>query len=111
MTPQAHRSISHVATAKAVVYMKQLCRHFGHKCQVEWTDTDGWIEFPYGRCDLQVRTDLLEIRTSADEDASLARLEKVIGVHLERFAFREALDIEWIRDPQANASSEMQAPR
>jgi hypothetical protein len=109
--PEAHRSTSRVATAKAVIYMKQLCRHFGHKCPVQWKDTDGWIEFPYGRCDLEARADLLEIRAAADEDASLGRLEKVIGVHLERFAFREALQVQWVRDPQVDTSVELQAPR
>lgn len=109
--PEALRSTSHVATAKAVIYMKQLCRHFGHKRPVQWTDTDGWIEFPYGRCDLEARANLLEIRAAAGEDASLRRLEKVIGVHLERFAFREALDVHWVRDPQVGASVEQQPPR
>lgn len=42
-----------VATDKPVPYMRQLCKHFGHKLAASFDDDSGYIQFEYGRCELQ----------------------------------------------------------
>lgn len=42
-----------MATDKPVAYMRQLCKHFGHKVDASFGDGSGYIQFEFGRCDLQ----------------------------------------------------------
>lgn len=84
-----------VSTEKSAVYMKQLCRHFGHKAQVEFSDQHGQVLFPFGTCTMQAEPSLLVLHVEADDADNIARLKDVVGGHLERFAFREELRVEW----------------
>ena len=88
-----------VPTAAARRYLGQLCKHFRHKLPVEIEDSYGRIEFPAGVCELDAAADagLLVLRVSADEEEGLARIEEVVGRHLERFAFREEMKVSWKR--------------
>jgi uncharacterized protein len=87
-------SEAHVQTAKAAIYMKQLCRHFGHKLTTEWTDEDGRIEFPFGVCELRASGDVLVLRVSG-EGEDIERLEGVVASHLGRFAHADELTVSW----------------
>ena len=91
------QSTARVSTPKAAIYMKQLCRHFGHKWEVAFTDVDGSVEFPYGRCTLKAEADVLELAATAGDEESLERLQRVAAAHLVRFAFRDDLQIDWQR--------------
>ena len=75
------RSTTIIETPRAGVYLKQLCRHFGHKVETTFDDHDGRISFAFGECELR-----------ADD----GRLE--LTGHLERFAFREELRVTWPGD-------------
>ena len=88
------RSISHVQTEKASGYLQQLCKHFGHKVPVDFDAERGSITLPFGTCALEAREGEL-VMTVEGEDAG--KLEQVIGSHLERFAFRESLNVTWDR--------------
>ena len=93
------RSEARVATAVPRRYLGQLCKHFQHKLPVELSETQGRIDFPMGVCTLDAAAlpgTLLMRATAPDEDA-LAKLEEVVGRHLERFAFREPLTVQWER--------------
>lgn len=85
-----------VPTPRAGIYMKQLCKHFGHKVPVELTETEGRIELPFGICRM-VADDAALAMTVEGDSAEIGRLEKVIGDHLCRFAFRENPAITWHR--------------
>jgi hypothetical protein len=89
-----NQSISYIQTAKADSYLRQLCRHFGHKVPVEFDNQQGLISLPFGTCDLQARAGALTMTVWGDD---IEKLEQVIGSHLERFAFRESLDVTWER--------------
>lgn len=89
-----NQSISSIHTTKAGSYLRQLCRHFGHKVPVEFDARQGSISLPFGTCDLLARTEALILAVSGDD---IEKLEQVIGSHLERFAFRESLDVTWER--------------
>jgi hypothetical protein len=77
--------------------MKQLCRHFGHKNPTQFTDTDGRIEFEFGTCEFSAEEEVLVLRARAADEESVARVEQVIGSHLERFAHRDPVQVTWSR--------------
>jgi uncharacterized protein len=91
------QSHARVPTDKSATYMKQLCRHFGHRVRTDWTDESGRIEFDFGVCELRAEPDALVLAGTADDDESVTRLENVVGSHLERFAHREELHVSWSR--------------
>jgi uncharacterized protein len=89
-------SVAHVATAKPAPYMKQLCRHFGHRVEVSFDDEQGEIHLASGVCRLAVTsTEELTLTATADDAESLETLSHVIGGHLERFGSRDELVVAW----------------
>jgi hypothetical protein len=89
-------SVARVATSKPSPYLKQLCRHFGHRNEVTFDDEHGEIRLPSGVCRLEVTgADELTLTATATEPESLEALERVIGGHLERFGSRDELSVAW----------------
>ncbi|MGH2851781.1 MAG: DUF2218 domain-containing protein [Solirubrobacteraceae bacterium] len=89
-------SIAHVTTTKPTPYLKQLCKHFGHKSEVTFDDERGEIHLPSGVCALDATADgTLTLIATATDAESLATLERVIGGHLERFGARDELAVSW----------------
>lgn len=84
-----------VPTPKASAYMKQLCKHFGHRVPAEWTDDAGQVRFDGGRCRLRAEVDALVLSIDADDAESVGRLQEVVGSHLERFGRRDELKVSW----------------
>ena len=92
-----------VATSKPTPYLKQLCKHFGHKIEVEFDDEHGRIVFPMGECTLDATAgDALVLRASAEDEDRLADVKRIVGSHLARFGRRDELDVAWA-PPQAAA--------
>lgn len=92
------RSTTIIETPRAGVYLKQLCRHFGHRLETTFDDRDGRISFAFGECELHAAGDRLELTAIAADPESRERVESVVGSHLERFAFREELRVAWPGD-------------
>jgi hypothetical protein len=89
-------AIAHVATTKPSPYLKQLCRHFGHRNEVTFEDEHGEIRLSSGVCRLEVTgAAQLTLTATAAEPDSLEALTGVIGSHLERFGSRDGLSVEW----------------
>jgi len=87
---------AHVATAKPAPYMKQLCRHFGHKNEVSFDDERGEIHLASGVCSLDATgADVLVLTATSTDAETLATLERVIGGHLERFSGADELSVSW----------------
>ena len=84
-----------VATDKPVAYMRQLCKHFGHKVDTSFGDDSGYIQFDFGRCELHADDGALTLDVSAVDAESHERMERVIGSHLERFGRRDELAVAW----------------
>jgi uncharacterized protein len=84
-----------VTTDKPVAYMRQLCKHFGHKTEASYNDDSGYIQFDFGRCELHARDGQLELVVSAADEEDHGRMERVIGSHLERFGRRDELSVDW----------------
>ncbi|HXZ72345.1 MAG TPA: DUF2218 domain-containing protein [Streptosporangiaceae bacterium] len=96
MTSSTLTSRASVATEKPVPYMRQLCKHFGHKVDAAFGEDSGYIQFEFGRCELQARDGKLDLTVSAADAESHERLRRVIGSHLERFGRRDELTVDWI---------------
>lgn len=88
-------STTSITTAKASSYLQQLCKHFSHKIEADFSPESGWIKFDFGRAELTAEPDALTMTAEASNDTDLARLQNVLATHLERFAFREVLLINW----------------
>jgi uncharacterized protein len=84
-----------VSTEKPVPYMRQLCKHFGHKVDAVFTDDSGYINFEAGRCDLRAGDGELFLTVTADSEENRERLRNVVGSHLERFGRRDELSVTW----------------
>lgn len=84
-----------VTTDKPVAYMRQLCKHFGHRVPTSYDDDTGRIEFESGNCNLTAGTDRLSLEVTADESDQVQRLKDVVGSHLERFGRRDQLSVTW----------------
>jgi hypothetical protein len=89
-------STAHVATVKPGPYLKQLCRHFGHRNEVEFDDSSGRIQLASGVCKLDARAAAqLELIATAADAESLEALRRTIGGHLERFGVKDELVVSW----------------
>ena len=84
-----------VATEKPVPYMRQLCKHFGHKVDAAFDDDSGYIQFEFGRCELRAADATLHLSVSANSEENRERMRNVIGSHLERFGRRDELSVTW----------------
>lgn len=88
-----------VAIPDAPRYLRQLCRHFGHKVEATFEEhgRSGTIQFEGALATLgadDAQSLVLTISDAADADAA-ARYAGVLQSHLERFAFREELAFTW----------------
>ncbi|MBB4001209.1 DUF2218 domain-containing protein [Aurantimonas endophytica] len=89
------QSCAIVPTAHASRYLQQLCKHWSHKFQTEFTADAGRIALPLGEARLAAEADALTIDLKAKDDADLAVFKDVVAQHVERFAFQENLVFEW----------------
>jgi hypothetical protein len=84
-----------IPTASASRYLQQLCKHFAHKLPVEFDPSVGRIEFKIGNCALRAEAETLHLDLTSPAGEQLDQLKDVVIRHLERFAFREELAVEW----------------
>lgn len=94
--PTEFKTHSSVATEKPGAYMRQLCKHFGHRIPAEYDEWRGWIQFDGGRLDLDASgSAALALLITADDDQQRERLKGVVGSHLERFGKRDEIVVSW----------------
>jgi hypothetical protein len=99
-------SSASVPTAQATRYLQQLCKHWAHNLEVEYTAERGTVVFPRDArgadwpdkavVTMIARADALECRIEASAPGQLEGLKGAVARHLDRFAFREApLAFDW----------------
>ncbi len=99
-------STAMVPTESGSRYLQQLCKHWQHNLQVEFTPERGTVVFPRdargaawkedGLVTMIAHPETLECRIDASEPGQLAGLKDAMVRHLDRFAFREApLSFDW----------------
>ena len=85
-----------VPTAKASKYLQQLCKHWSHKLDVDFSEQKGVVRFPSAVASLEATDDALLVTIEANESETVERMKGVVATHLDRFAFREApLRFDW----------------
>jgi hypothetical protein len=83
-------------TASGSKYLQQLCKHWGHKFEVEFSQTRGQVRFPAAVATLEAGADGLLVTVETEDADAALRLKETLARHLDRFAFREApLPFEW----------------
>ncbi|SCZ64775.1 hypothetical protein SAMN04488118_105317 [Epibacterium ulvae] len=82
----------HFSTENASKYLQQLCKHFGHKVEVTFDETQGTVGLGMGPATLRAASDTLEIEVTAEDDEGLVHARQIIDSHLKRFAFREEFE-------------------
>jgi hypothetical protein len=98
-------SEARVATVNGERYASQLCKHAAHMGpRVEWNPPNGTIEFPdeVGTCRLTVWPDSLVLSVESKDPANLAKMQRIIGDDIKRFAYLEGVKVAWGNiEPQA----------
>jgi len=89
------QSRAEVATPKASRYLQQLCKHWQHKLTVAFDAQSGRVEFSIGECRMDAAPELLTLTLSAPDSEKLSELQEVVASHLQRFAFKDGLSVEW----------------
>ncbi|MEV0904247.1 DUF2218 domain-containing protein [Streptomyces hokutonensis] len=107
-----------IATERPTRYLVQLCKHFDNRgrhlthrprthtppdapdirpeeIQVEWTDSDGTLRLPWGRCTLRATPGMLRVHVEAEDQESLGRLQDLVTTHIGRFSRRDPLTVDW----------------
>ena len=99
-------STARVPTANGSRYLQQLCKHWAHNLQVDYTAERGTVVFPRdargadwpgdGLVTMVAEAATLECRIDASAPGQLDGLKGALARHLDRFAFREApLRFDW----------------
>ncbi len=93
-------STQSTATAKtehASRYLQQLCKHWSHKCDTDFTPEAGTVAFPQNRGTLALQANDISLTMSltVPDAQHLSKMQDVVDSHLRRFAFREELTITW----------------
>jgi len=106
MTLTTFSATALVPTDSASKYLQQLCKHWQHNLQVEFTPENGTVIFPKDArgqdhpgdavVTFNVAEAGLETRVDATSAEQLEGLKGAVARHLDRFAFREApLAFDW----------------
>lgn len=106
MTIATMSATAHVPTENASRYLQQLCKHWEHNLQVEFTPENGTVIFPRDARGADHPGDAvvtfnavengLDVRIDASSAEQLAGLKDAVARHVDRFAFREgALTYDW----------------
>lgn len=98
------QSTTTIDTLAGSQYIGKLCRHFRHKIETEYTPTTGLATFPSGTCRMAATPAQLTFDITADSFESVEKIKGVLIRHLEKFAYKEKLVIEW-RDEQTSGLS------
>jgi hypothetical protein len=97
-------SRAEVSTDAAGRYAKQLVAHLGRKLDftTEGATSSATIGDATGR--VVVGDGVLTLIASGDDEEAVARVEHVLGSHLERFGQRNELTVTWTRASSATGS-------
>ncbi|MEG3615221.1 DUF2218 domain-containing protein [Isoptericola haloaureus] len=76
-------------------YVKQLASHLGRRSTVETDGDVTTIRLTVGQCTLTVAEREVRLHAVGDDDEGLETVRRVVGGHLERFAQRRGLTVDW----------------
>lgn len=74
--------------------INRLCKHFSHKIEASWNETEGDLTFAMGRCRLEAQSGALSLFCEAEDEQALTQVGEIVASHLERFAGGE-VEVHW----------------
>lgn len=89
-------AIATIATPNASKYMQAMCKHWSHKLEAEFDAVRGRVNFDVAAAHFAAAADRLVVTIAAPDAATRDRIADVVARHLQRFAFREPLGIDWV---------------
>ncbi|WP_296934641.1 DUF2218 domain-containing protein [uncultured Marinobacter sp.] len=75
--------------------INRLGKHFRHKIEAQWTETDGVLTFSIGVCRLTAVDNVLRLECQSDTEKELEELGQVVASHLIRFSGDEVAEVHW----------------
>lgn len=84
-----------VNTEKGAKYVQRLCKHFAHKVQAHWEETQGQVQFEMGTAEMFASTEVLTLICKANTTNDLDEIVDTMDRHFERFAKADELLLEW----------------
>ena len=84
-----------VVTDAPARYAKQLVSHLGHRVEFETVGDTSTARFGEGTGRVVVGDGVLTLLAEAPDTETLARVQDVLGRHLERFGQRNELAVSW----------------
>lgn len=85
-----------VATPNGGKYVRQLCKHWSHKLEVEQEGDSGKVVFPSGVATMAADGEGIAIEVTGENRDDVRQLADVVARHVDRFAFREdPLTYDW----------------
>ncbi len=84
-----------VQTKKAQRYMKALVNHFGSKTNAAYEADSGYVEFGFGRCDIEAKSETLSFHLKSSRNEELDKLKWIVDKHLTRFSQNEIDPLTW----------------
>jgi hypothetical protein len=121
--PTSH---AHVRTDRAGRYLAQLCNHGSQLARIpvdrhrahgdggpppavqraDCSETDGLIDFGWGRCTLRATDDALILTAEADDMQKLHQIQDGVARRLERIGRRDRLTLSWRPRPEAGTGEQ-----
>ena len=97
MTTTPIRSRADVSTDAPARYAKQLVSHLGRKVDFTVDGDTSTADIAGATAQVVVGDGVLTLLAFGDHEEAVARVEHVLGSHLERFAQRSELAVTWTR--------------
>lgn len=91
------RSEASVGTMVPDRYLAQLCKQLSQEVPATYSAREGRAEFGFGQCSVQTARHALMLVVEAEDETSLARVQRIVSTYLERSMWRERPTINWIR--------------
>ena len=89
-----------VRTGSPERYAKQLVSHLGRKVAFTADGDSSTAQIGEGTGTVVVGVGVLTLLAEGPDDEAVARVEHVLGSHLERFGARNELTVQWSRTPR-----------
>jgi hypothetical protein len=105
MTARPLQSRADVRTDTPGRYAKQLVTHLGRKVTFTVTGATSTATIGDAIARITIGDGVLSLLATGGDEPSVARVEQVLGGHLERFGQRQQLTVTWTREESAPAGS------
>lgn len=86
-----------VAIERPERWAKQLVSHLGNRAEVTETEEGSKLALTVGVGHVSVADGCVLLKAEAPDEESLAKVENVLGGHLERFAHDHEIKVIWTR--------------